>query len=145
MERVLRIVPLLMAGGILVAAAEAPMASLPGPTRSPQAKKITLAAGTQCRMLPFQFDLSKPAIVKVATSTGIYCASRFTPKDIVLKKFRVEKQPKNGVLNVNEKDQRWYYRARKGYKGQDFFVLSLEGYDRIKWGSTKMIVYVDVK
>jgi hypothetical protein len=144
MERALRIVPLLIAGAALVAAAEAPMASIGGPTRSPQAKKVTLPANQVCKIPPFQFDLSKRAIVKVQAAAGNYCANQFKPQGIVLQKFRIDKQPKNGIVNLNAKDQRWYYRAKPGFKGDDMFILDLAGYDRVKWGETKMLVYVKV-
>lgn len=96
-------------------------------------------------MLPFQFDLSKEVVVRAATSTGVYCAAQFQPAGVVLKTFRIESQPKNGIVNVNEKDQRWYYRAKKGFKGVDRFVVMVEGYDRVKWGQTRMFVDIDVQ
>lgn len=140
----MRKLPFLLAGTIVVLASQAPMALTSTPKRDPNAKVVQVPPDQRCKFLPFEFDLARKPVIKVQAPKGKICADQFKPQGIVLQKFEVAKQPKNGTVNLNQTEQRWYYRSRGQFKGKDFFTLRLEGYDSRKWGATIMTVEIQV-
>ena len=102
-------------------------------------------ASAECKLGTMYFDLNQVTTVELQATSGEYCASQFRIPRLVITRAAVLEQPKNGLVNFDQKTFEWKYRPFPRFKGEDTFVLRIHGYNDRRNGDGTVVFKVRVQ
>lgn len=106
---------------------------------------VSSQASADCKLGTMYFDLNQVTTVEMQATSGEYCASQFRIPKLVITQAVVLEQPKNGLVNFDQKTFEWKYRPFPKFKGDDTFVLRIHGHNDRRNGDGTVVFKVKVK
>ncbi|HRK24494.1 MAG TPA: hypothetical protein PLQ11_06030 [Beijerinckiaceae bacterium] len=85
-------------------------------------------ASAECSLSKLMFNFGETTTQYLDVRQGEYCSGDLKMPGVTVFRIEVDKQPKNGLVSVNQKTYVWKYRPFKNFTGQDEMVLRLYGY-----------------
>lgn len=109
------------------------------------ALSVASPAQAACSLGKLMFNLGEKTTQFLHVGRGEYCAGDLVLPGLTVFRIEVEKQPKNGLVSVNQKSYVWKYRPFKTFSGEDEMVLRIYGYNNRTNGDGTMIFKIRVQ
>ena len=106
---------------------------------------VLLAASIEaeaCSVQRYSFSWGSDTRTTVTVGTGQLCGSNLRIETGAIESISIVRAPANGTARASA--NRWEYRSRLGFQGQDEFMVALTGHGARGRGTTNIVVSVNV-